>query len=70
MVNVQGLTRSKLLDLEDILKTDCDIMCLTETQQRSEKYDVSDGIEMVERMREVEDKKGGGLRICIRHNAK
>ena len=70
LVNVQGLTRSKLLDLEDILKTDCDIMCLTETQQRSEKYDVSDGIEMVERMREVKDKKGGGLRIMYKAQRK
>ena len=66
LVNVQGLTRSKLLELEDILRNDCDILCLTETQQKFEKYDVCDGVSMVESMREVKDKKGGGLRIMFR----
>ena len=67
LVNVQGLTRSKLLELEGLLKTDCDIMCLTETQQKFEKYEASQGITMVESMREIKDKKGGGLRIMIQN---
>ena len=61
LVNVQGLTELKLFELEGILQNRCEIMCLTETQQKRQKLVESEGIEKIEGMRELQDKKGGGL---------
>ena len=66
LVNVQGLTKPKLIELEQLLRTDCDLMCLTETQQKYEKLELSSGIEKVDSMREEKDKKGGGLLLMYK----
>ena len=62
-LNVQGLTEGKLFEVQKILAKHCEIMCLTETQQKRDKLVIEEGVKKIESMRELEDKKGGGLLI-------
>ena len=68
LVNVQGLTNTKAIDITQFLREKCDIMCLTETQLKYDKVGFPAGIERVESMREFKDKKGGGLLILFKKN--
>ena len=68
MINIQGLTKEKSVELEELLKekdNELCILCLVETQQKYKKVDFSNSIKCVEKMREMEDKKGGGLSVLI-----
>ena len=67
---MQGLTRGKLFEVEEILKNQCDVICLTETHQKTEKLEISKGIEKVECMRKLQDKKGGGLLVLWKQKFK
>ena len=60
LINIQGLTKPKAVELETILDNN-DIICLTETQQKVEKLNFSKGIKTLVNMREKHEKKGGGL---------
>ena len=69
LLNVQGLTNTKIIDIANLMKMENKIMCLTETQLKYGKVDIPDGIEKVERMREHKDKKGGGLLILFQKSS-
>lgn len=66
LVNVHGLTKPKILELEQLLARECDFMCLTETQQIYDRYELSKGIGKIESMREKKDKKGGALLLMYK----
>ena len=46
LINVQGLTQAKAIELENML-TQNEIICLTETQQKVEKQDSKVHLEVV-----------------------
>ena len=64
-VNIQGLTNIKMGELERLID-DNTIMCLTETQLKIDKIKTTENVMYVDSMREMQDKKGGGLRILWR----
>ena len=73
LINVDGLTRQKLRELEEKFFVGAgggvgvyNILCIVETHHRWVRYDVLDGLESFYAMRGREDKKGGGLQIIIR----
>lgn len=68
LINIQGLTKVKSLEVEELLKekrNECCILCLVETQQKYKKVDFSKGVICVEKMRDMNDKKGGGLSVFM-----
>ena len=69
LLNIQGLTRAKQIEIEDLAKQNGVLVCLTETQQKYDKIALTKGISKVERMRDVLDKKGGGLLIAFKENS-
>ena len=68
LLNIQGLTRLKMLEVQKILADEKEpvIMCLTETHQKQDKIQLSKGFKKIEKMRDSHDKKGGGLMIIYR----
>ena len=69
LINTQGLTKQKLMELEKMLSSNCDILCLTETHQRYDKLDIDRNLVKVESMRKGQDKKGGGLMIIYKKSS-
>ena len=67
MINVQGLTQTKVIEIEKLMSVS-DVICLTETHEKVRKVKISDNIEVLESMREKEDKKGGGIMVMYRQN--
>ena len=66
MINVQGLTRQKVYELENLMTTEeneVNMICLVETQQKFKKVDFSEATTCLEKMRTKEDKKGGGFTV-------
>ena len=49
------------------MRDNCDILCLTETQQKIDRFEFSKGIKSIANMRKKEDKKGGGLLIMYKN---
>ena len=72
MINIQGLTKAKYLEVEDILNEENtnNIVCITETQQKIDKTVESKGVKKHIAMRNMDDKKGGGLMILYREEEK
>ena len=72
MINIQGLTKAKYLEVEDILNEENtnNIICITETQQKIDKTVESKGVKKHIAMRNMDDKKGGGLMILYREEEK
>eukprot|EP00794_Sanderia_malayensis_P017185 gene17185-18915_t len=62
LINIQGLTKSKLLELNDLLDENT-ILFLTETQQRSNKLFADSSYSQLSSMRDIKDERGGGLAI-------
>jgi len=70
-LNVQGLTDVKAVELERIMsegsgRGELRILALLETHEKYRKVNFSDRLHIVERMRNMEDKKGGGLMLIYR----
>ena len=66
LINVQGLTLDKKIEIERIISEsgECiNIVAVVETQMKYRKMDWSGGIQMVDKMRKEQDKKGGGLLV-------
>ena len=63
LLNVQCLTQQKMIEIEDHMNLSCDnsIICLIETHQKRKTIKISDGIDSLHKMRDVSDKKGGGI---------
>ena len=68
LLNIQGLARAKQVEVEELIKGKGSIICLTETQQKYDKITWTDNFGKVEKMRDVSDKKGGGLLILFKLN--
>ena len=65
LLNIQGLTKVKTVEMGNLLAQEkyMNILCLTETQQKYKKVTFSEGVKCRDKMRKIEDKKGGGLSI-------
>ena len=68
MLNIQGLTEQKLMELEILIKKEIDILFLTETQLRIDKMKISKGLSKMDTMRNEKAKKGGGLMVIYKEN--
>ena len=66
MINVQGLTQAKAIELENLTNHN-DITLLTETQQKFVKVRYGKDTNTVEQMRDMKEKKGGGLTILTKN---
>ena len=67
LINVQGLTLNKKIEIERIISEngECvNIVAVVETQMKYRKMDWSKGIEMVDKIRKEQDKKGERLLIA------
>ena len=62
LLNVQGLTQAKSIEVEQRINNST-IVCLTETQQKRHNIKFQKNIRNVSQMRTREDRKGGGLMI-------
>ena len=59
----------KLVEMEELIGgNEREIICITETQQRRGTVFLSDGNQMMSKMREIGDKKGGGLCVLWRES--
>ena len=64
LINIQGLTNAKMAEIQlEIGQQHNVIYCLTETQQKWLNINLPDKLVYVSSMRDMEDKKGGGLSI-------
>ena len=69
LLNIRGITESKLTQLMDSLKDyPNNLICLTETHEKFGKVNVPCGYSQIVKRRDSEDKKGGGLMILIDKN--
>ena len=69
MINIQGLTKAKYVEIEDMLndkENNMNIIVMTETQQKIDKINPSKGAKTIMTMREEKDKKGGGLMVIYK----
>ena len=71
LINVQGLTDIKMMEISEIL-TNKDkeehklkIICMVETHEKYIKLDWSEEISVVREMRSMDDKRGGGLAMIM-----
>ena len=69
LINIQGLTKPKLAELEEMFSEQCDILCITETHQKLDKLETDKSLIRIESMRKANDKKGGGLMILYKRNS-
>lgn len=67
LINIQGLTQVKLLDLINIMNP-YTILCITETHQKYEHLQIPTEIKCIYSHRKMDDKKGGGLLIMYKNN--
>lgn len=64
-INIQGLSKTKIKELEDLID-DSSILCISETQKKVNDIKGSSNMAITEQMRELNDKKGGGLMLIHR----
>ena len=62
LINIQGLTQSKAIELDDRVRTNT-LLCITETQQTRNRIKFKPDKKSIEQMRTRDDRKGGGLMI-------
>lgn len=67
LINIQGLTKTKMLELGKLVCKNT-VLCLTETQEKIRKTKLNDDMESIESLREIEDKKGGGVMMIYRND--
>ena len=63
LLNIQGLSKTKMVEIECLIKNKGEILCLTETQHKTDKANLSHSITKHIQMRDEKDKKGGGLMV-------
>jgi len=71
LLNVQGLTDVKAVEVERIMSEnrgvgEIKLVVLVETHEKYRKVNFTDDLKVVDRMRDIQDKKGGGLMIISR----
>ena len=57
LINIQGLTKAKYVEVEQLVENELDIICLTETQLKYDKFEMLKGIKKIESHRESNDRK-------------
>ena len=62
-INIQGLTKVKVPEIEELIENECDLIVLTETQLKMDKIAYNKNVASINSMRHKKDKKGGGLTI-------
>ena len=67
-INVQCLTETKYVELEKLIEKNC-LLFLTETQMKVNKIKYSSRVSLINSMREIKDKKGGGFCILYRNDS-
>ena len=67
--NVQGLTEDKWIEILEETG-DESIMCLTETQKKVDDIKIVKDVKIIQTMREMQDRKGGGLQIMYKEKEK
>ena len=65
LLNVQGLTNAKIIELEELMDNKS-LLCLTETQLKIQKVNIDKEYRIYDSMRETNDKKGGGILMMHR----
>ena len=61
-INVDGLNKEKLKEIEDIIETNKNTLFLiAETHMKYDEFRVSSNLDRKMKMRKIDDKKGGGL---------
>ena len=66
-MNIEGLTCEKIEEMEYLMLNEfVDVLVLTETHCRGNKFDWSDNIKVLEVQRKLEDKRGGGILVAIK----
>ena len=70
LINIQGLSKAKYIELEEMLNEEnkMNIICITETQQKLDKIMESKGVTKFNKLRETKDKIGEGLMILHRED--
>ena len=69
LLNVQGLTEDKWIGILEETGDDS-IMCLTETQKKVDDIKIVKDVKIIQTMREMQDRKGGGLLIMYKEKEK
>ena len=69
LLNVQGLAKTKLCKVENLVMNEYDIVCLTETQLKIDKVLISDHLKSYMSMRKENEQKGGGLLVIHKNNS-
>ena len=60
LINIQGFSKTKIVEVEKLLENSNDVLCLTETQHKVDRLNLNDNIIKHTSMRDLTDKKGGG----------
>ena len=68
VINIQGLTKVKAKEVEELIVDNSLVVCLTETQKKLQDVNFEDNLIILDNMREEQDRKGGGLMLIFRRN--
>ena len=60
-INSQGLTKTKMVELEQLCKVKNELVLLSETHMKYNKINIDEKYSVINKMRSNDDKKGGGL---------
>ena len=67
-ININGLNLVKFEEIKNQFNNK-DIFIMVETHWRSNRFDIEDSLEVLEKRRERESKKGGGIMLLYRKNS-
>ena len=68
-INSQGLTKTKMIELEQLCKGKNELVLLSETHMKYNKININEKYSVINKMRSNDDKKGGGLQAFYRRDA-
>ena len=68
-INSQGLTKTKMIELEQLCKGKNELVLLSETHMKYNKININEKYSVINKMRPNDDKKGGGLQAFYRRYA-
>lgn len=66
-INIQGLSKVKVKEIEDLIDENS-ILCLTETHKKIRDVNFDKNMTILEQMRESKDRKGGGIMILYQQD--
>lgn len=66
-INIQGLSKVKVKEIEDLIDENS-ILCLTETHKKIRDVNFDKNMTILEQMREAKDRKGGGIMILYQQD--